>query len=133
MIFRKFQQNKLWRDKAIDMAQSKGSKIHWKRLDDAAMADQLKIKFMEEAGEVCAVKTKQALIEEFADILEVINAFADVHDFTFQDVIEVQKKKHQQRGGFQGRKFVTVAEHPVDSYLVDYCLKDPEKYPEIKD
>ena len=133
MTFRKFQQNKLWRDKAIDMAESKGSKIHWTRLDDTAFTQQLKIKFMEEAAEVCAAKDKQALIEECADILEVINAFADLHNFTMHDVMNVQHQKFQERGGFAGRKLVTMAQHPKDSPLVQYCLKEPEKYPEIID
>jgi predicted house-cleaning noncanonical NTP pyrophosphatase (MazG superfamily) len=132
-MFRKFQQNKLWRDKAIDMAEAKGSKIHWMRLDDVAMAQQLKIKFMEESQEVCATANKQALIEELADVLEVINAFGAIYNFTLQDICNARDKKYQERGGFQGRKFVTVAEHPTGSYLVDYCLKEPEKYPEIID
>lgn len=39
--------------------------------------------------------------------------------------------KHQERGGFEGRNFVTIAEHPTGSYCEKYCLNDPEKYPEI--
>ena len=133
IMFRKFQQNKLWRDKAIDMAESKGSKIHWTRLEDAAFSEQLKIKFMEESQEVCATQSKEDLIEELGDILEVMNAFGSIYDFTLQDVCDVRDKKHQERGGFQGRKFVTIAECPTGSYLENYCLKEPKKYPEIID
>ena len=86
---------------------------------------------MEEANEVFQAKTKENLMEELADILEVINSFGEVNKFILQDIIEIRNKKHQERGGFEGRNFVTIAEHPTGSYCEKYCLNDPEKYPEI--
>ncbi len=132
MNFRAFKQNKLWRDKAVDMTEANGSRVHWERLNDVEFSEQLKIKFMEEAHEVCAAKTKEALVEELADILEVIGSLCEAHDFTLQDIMNAQSKKHQERGGFGGRKFVTHAEHEVGSFGEKYCLADPEKYPEIE-
>ncbi len=131
MKMRKFKQNKLWRDKAVECLEQMGSKIYWTRLDDREFAEQLKIKFMEEAHEVCTAQTKEALLEELADILEVISSLGDVHSFTFEDIVNVQHKKYDERGGFHGRKFVTIAEHAVDSFGEKYCLADPEKYPEV--
>ncbi len=61
-----------------------------------------------------------------------MNGFVNLHNFTLQDVLTAQKKKHQERGGFEGRAFVTHVEHPEGSSAVTYCLNDPEKYPEIK-
>jgi predicted house-cleaning noncanonical NTP pyrophosphatase (MazG superfamily) len=133
MKFRKFQQNKLWRDKLVERMELMGSKVHWTRLDDAAFSSELKIKFMEEAQEVHAAQTKEALLEELADVLEVISSFCDVHDFTLQDIMAIQEKKRQDRGGFKERKFVTIAEHQEDSFGEKYCLADPNKYPEIKE
>lgn len=132
MKFRKFKQDKLWRDKAVELMEQMGSKIYWTKLDDNQFSEQLKIKFIEEAQEVYDAKTKKALLEELADILEVIASLCDVHKFTLQDIMAVQYKKYQERGGFSGRKFVTIAEHLVDSYGAKYCLSDPEKYPEIE-
>jgi predicted house-cleaning noncanonical NTP pyrophosphatase (MazG superfamily) len=131
MKFRKFKQHKLWRDKAVDNLESLGSKVHWTTLNNQDFADQLKLKFMEEAQEVYSAQTREALMEELADILEVISSLSDVHQFTLEDIIALQHKKHQERGGFRGRKFVTVAEHPVGSFGEKYCLADPEKYPEV--
>ena len=48
-----------------------------------------------------------------------------------EEIIAAQTKKRQDRGGFSGRKFVDIAEHPVGSFGETYCLNDPEKYPEI--
>ena len=131
MKLRKFKQDKLWRDKAVDRLEQTGSKVHWKRLDADQFEEQLKIKLMEEAEEVCSAKTKESLLEELADVLEVVISFCEFHEVTLQDIIDLQQKKHQERGGFQGRKFVTVAEHPLGSFGEKYCLNDPEKYPEI--
>ena len=39
-------------------------------------------------------------------------------------------KKQQDKGGFQGRKYVTIAEHLPGSPGEKYCLADPDKYPE---
>ena len=75
-----------------------------------------------------AAQTNQALIEELADVLDVMQALADLHGFTMQDVLNVQQTKRNQRGGFEGRKFVTVAQHQVGSYGEKYCLADAEKY-----
>ena len=53
MNLRKFKQDKLWRDKAVDRLEQMGSKIHWAKLDSDQFAEQLNIKFLEEAEEVC--------------------------------------------------------------------------------
>ncbi|MBT4855945.1 nucleoside triphosphate pyrophosphohydrolase [bacterium] len=133
MKFRKFKQHKLWRDNAVNFIEQRGSKVTWTRLNDEEFSEQIKLKLMEEAEEVCAAKDKLELIEELADVLEVIDSFCEVNKFTLQDVMDKQKQKHQERGGFEGRKFVSVAEHPEGGYGEKYCLAAPEKYPEIID
>jgi len=133
MKFRKFKQHKLWRDKLVDLSEQRGSKITWTRLNDEEFSEQLKLKLMEEAEEVCAANNKLELIEELADVLEVIDSFCEANKFTLQDVVDKQRQKHQERGGFEGRKFVSVAEYPEDSFGEKYCLAAPEKYPEIID
>ncbi len=129
--YRKFKQNKLYRDKLIQILESNGSKIHWTTLDDKEFSEQLKIKLTEETQEVCAAKTKDHLIEELADVLEVIDSLCQVHEFSMQDIFDAKNKKHDERGGFSGRKFITIAEHLPESLSEKYCLADPEKYPEI--
>lgn len=133
MKLRKFRQNKLWRDKAVDRLQQAGSIIHWERLNDHEFSRQLKEKLIEEAQEVSQVRTTKQLCEELADVLEVMNALCAAHGLTLNDVMAAREEKHAERGGFEGRKFVTVAEHPVGSFGEEYCLADPEKYPEILD
>lgn len=133
MKYRKFKQNKLWRDKAVDLMENMGSKIHWHKLNDIEFVSELKVKFIEESQEVYNAKSKQELMEELADVLEVIDAFASVYNFSFKDIVEIKNRKHQKRGGFLERKFVSIAEHLEDSFGEKYCLADPGKYPEVID
>jgi [ribosomal protein S5]-alanine N-acetyltransferase len=131
MKMRVFQQNKLWRDKAVERMENLGSKIHWKRLDDVQADKQLRLKMLEESQEVLEAKSKDELIEELADVLEVMQALSKVNNISWDDIVLVQNKKRQERGGFDDRKFVTNAEHPKGSFGEQYCLKNLEKYPEI--
>lgn len=129
---RKFKQNKLWRDNAIDMMeQNHGSKIHWRTLNDTEFDEQIRIKLLEEAEEVASAKNRDELINELADLYEVIDSIAELHHITQEKIVTTQIKKRQERGSFSGRKFVDSAEHPAHSFGEKYCLADPKKYPEI--
>ena len=129
---RMFRQNKLWRDKLIEiMEQNYGSRIHWRLLDDAEFDREIRAKLKEEADEVATANNHKALVEELADLYEVIDTLSALHGVTKDQIIAAQTKKREARGGFISRKFVEVAEHPVGSFGEKYCLADPEKYPEI--
>jgi len=131
MKMRVFQQNKLWRDKAIELLEKMGSKIHWEYLDDSQYDKQLRVKMLEESQEVIQAESRDELVGEIADVLEVMQALCKVNNLTWDDVVLAQSKKRDERGGFAGRKFVTNAEHPEDSWGAQYCLKNPDKYPEV--
>ena len=72
-------------------------------------------------------------MEECADVLEVVLAFGSLYGFSFEEIVQAQQKKHKERGGFEKRIFVTHVYHQVASWGEAYCLKSPEKYPEIVD
>lgn len=127
-----FKQNKLWRDKAVDMMeQNHGSKIHWRCLDDVEFNQQLRVKLLEESHEVAVAMDRKELVGELADIYEVIDSLAQLNHISHDEIRAMQIKKREERGGFLGRRFVDIAEHPVGSFGEKYCLADPEKYPEI--
>jgi len=128
---RAFLQNKLWRDKAIDLLEKMGSKIHWKRLDDSAFDQEIRVKLLEESEEVKKAVSKQELIEELADVYDILDTILKLHDIDKTEVEKSQAKKNQSRGGFDGRKYVTIAEHAPGSFGEKYCLNDPTKYPEV--
>lgn len=131
---RKFLQNKLWRDKAIDLLeQNHGSRIHWRYLDDHEFDKQIRLKLLEEAQEAARALSHKELVDELADLFEVIDALCNFKKISVEEVYTVQTEKRIERGGFFRRKFVEIAEHPANSFGEKYCLASPEKYPEIID
>ncbi len=127
-----FLQNKLWRDKAVDlMEQNHGSKINWRMLNDQEFDKEIRIKLLEETQEVIVSVTRKELIGEIADLHEVLDALTGLHAITQDEIIAEKLRKYNDRGGFEGRRFVDTAEHPVGSFGEKYCLAAPEKYPEI--
>ncbi len=131
MKMRKFLQNKLWRDKAPQMMEARGSIMHIKKLTDAEFDQELRAKLLEEAAEVQAAHSKEELIGELADVHEVIDTLCAFHGISTEEIQTIQTKKRDDRGGFIERKYVTIAEHPEGSSGVEYCLAQPDKYPEI--
>ena len=128
---RKFKQNKLWRDKAVEMMEQQGSRIHWRTLDDENFLSELRLKLLEEAEEVASAKNRREMISELADLFEVIDTLVAANGIGKGEIIEVQLDKQKIRGGFRGKKFVEFAEHPIGSFGEQYCLLDFKKYPEI--
>ncbi len=131
-MMRKFLQNKLWRDKCPGKMESSGSIVHLKNLSDDEYDQQLRIKLLEEANEVNTALVLQDLINELADVLEVVDALCLLHGISKNDVEIFKQAKRNNLGGFEGRKFVVVAEHPRGGFGESYCLEQPEKYPEIE-
>ena len=132
MAMYKFQQNKLWRDKAPDMLRAYGSIVQVMPLTDAEYDAQLRIKLLEEADEVCVAKNHKELMEELADVCEVVDALCKLHGISKEQLIATQTKKRQEKGGFYERMYVTIAEHPAGSFAESYCRAQPEKYPEVE-
>lgn len=132
MKFKTFKQNKLVRDKIVQIMQDHGSKLYWIKLEDKEFIKQLKIKLVEEADEVAHANSKDTILEEIADTLEVLHTLAQACNISQKEIVAFQKKKRDEKGGFEQRVFVTFAEHPKDSPQERYCLADPKKYPEVK-
>jgi len=126
--------NKLIRDRMPEVAaQRDGAVIHCKTLNDEEYDSALRAKIVEEALEVAATTSKQELIEELADLFEVIDALKIVHGISLQEIQAIQEAKRLERGGFANRTFAITGEFPEGSYGAQYCREQPEKYPEIKD
>ena len=129
---RKFLQNKLWRDRMPATLEKDGSIIHLKALDDCEYDRELRMKLIEETAEVKAAHSRDNLIEEIADVLEVIDSLCLLHKVDKEVVLKAQEKKRLDKGGFVGRSFVTFSEHLEGSVSEAYCFADPLKYPEIE-
>lgn len=131
MKYRSFLQNKLWRNKMPSYHEFNGSKIDVKLLTDEEFDKQLRIKIREEADEVAQASSKANLIEELADVYEVMEAIALLHGISKEDIVQKQLQKREKTGTFSADSFVLTAHHVEGSVGADYCLNDPLKYPEI--
>ena len=129
---RTFKQNKLLRDKIPDLLQPQGSKLYFVILSDEEFQKQLKNKLLEEALEVQHATTHHEMLEELADVLEVVEAMAKSLGFSEKELQNCKQKKREEKGGYDEKKFITIAEHPTGSPQEKYCLAHPDKYPEIK-
>ena len=93
---------KLVRDRIPEIIRASGREPVTRVLDDHEYSAALYAKLDEEAAELRAAVGAE-ILEEAADVLEVLQAIAAHHGHTLQDVVNAATKKAHDRGGFQER------------------------------
>ncbi len=94
---------KLVRDKNPDIIRALGRIPFVTTLASDAYRTALTDKLREEVAELIAAKDAHAVIEEAADILEVLAAIAAEYGATINSVVDVARRKRAKRGGFEMR------------------------------
>lgn len=94
--------NKLVRDRIPEIIKADGRTCQFETLDGEAYLAALMQKLIEEAQELPAASPKERK-SELADILEVIDAIIAVLDYDYATIREVQRKKRDERGGFESK------------------------------
>lgn len=89
--------NKLVRDKIIEIIKASGAVSKHHVADDAEYWLKLKEKLKEEAEEFIEAESE----EEMADIFEVIYAIMEKKGWSIEQIVEIQKKKRKEKGGFE--------------------------------
>ena len=92
---------KLVRDRIPEIIKKQGGKANYCALEKEEFLQQLHSKLDEEVQEF----HKDMNLEELADILEVVYAFADTIS-SREELIKVFDKKHEERGGFAEHCFL---------------------------
>ncbi|MDP3299897.1 MAG: nucleoside triphosphate pyrophosphohydrolase, partial [Phenylobacterium sp.] len=100
----RFRVEKLIRDGLPPMMREQGLTVFCHRLGDAEFLTALKAKLLEEAEEV-AVATADDLLEELADVSEVLMALIAAAGLSPEAVEAARLAKRAQRGGFEGRVY----------------------------
>jgi len=126
----RFKVDKLIRDKLPAMMQAQGLTVFTRRLDDVEFVMRLKDKLVEEAAEARSATSRADLIEELADLGEVVLALAQASGVTPQEIEARRLAKRQERGGFDARVHNAAVEGDEESVGVAYYLARPAQYPQ---
>lgn len=127
---RRFRVEKLIRDRLPDMMRAQGLAVEDRRLDDDAFRAALLEKLVEESIEARGATSPDALLEELADVAEVLHALLDLGGRTFKDLEAVRLAKREARGGFDDRVYNAAVSAPDGAPGLDYYIGRPD-YPEI--
>jgi len=98
--------NKLIRDKIPEIMTAHKVKFKVSKLNGKQFSKALKNKLLEETIELKDAKTKDELLNELADVLEVFEAILKDDKISIKDVVKKQKKKRVERGGFDKKLFL---------------------------
>ncbi|MEO6508317.1 MAG: nucleoside triphosphate pyrophosphohydrolase [Patescibacteria group bacterium] len=128
---RKFKFTKLVRDNIVEGIIKAGNTANWRTLSNEEYIDELKKKVIEEAQEIPSAHNKD-LVNELADIQEIIDNILVALKVTKKEFENIQKKKNDKAGSFKNKQYIEDVEVKQDSEWVKYYLAAPDKYPEIK-
>jgi predicted house-cleaning noncanonical NTP pyrophosphatase (MazG superfamily) len=127
MILR-FRGDKLIRDKLPAMMEAQGLAVSTRRLEEAEFVSRLKDKLVEEAVEARAAGSRAELIDELADLREVMLALA-VAGLTEHEIEIRRLAKRAERGGLDELVYNAAVEGEEDSVGAGYYLARPAQYP----
>jgi len=100
---------KLVRDRIPKIIMEDGKQPNYRKLDHDEYIRYLRIKLVEESNEVVDAQSHEELVEEMADLQEVLDCLIQAKAMTKQELREIQEKKNEKRGSFK-EKFLLVTE-----------------------
>lgn len=125
----RFKLGKLIRDGIPDIMRADGFEVTLRSIKPTELIELLKGKLLEETNEVIGAKTQDEIIEELSDVLEVVQALAQAHTTTFEQIERRRLAKKNARGGFEKGTFCEGVEVNADNPKLGYCRA---KFTEIK-
>ena len=129
-----FKYAKLVRDNIWRWHEEEGHTVQGEQLTGKKLRAALCEKLHEEADEVSAADSKKELIEEIADVQQILDDLCAEENISKDELAVVQQKKATHKGGFrEGRYIRTVMIPDENDKWAQYCLRAPDKYPQVKD
>ena len=98
--------NKLVRDNIPNIIENNGEKAITRILSDKEYRVELYKKLLEESQEVINSQDTEDILEELANVLEVLKSIAELENRNLDDVIEIANQKRLKRGGFSKKIFL---------------------------
>lgn len=124
-----FHCEKLVRDRIPDLISEPGSVVEVLTLNRKAHINALKDKLKEEVEELVHASTREEIIDEIADVKEVLDALILKLAIHKTEVEEAKRVKSIKNGGFDRGLFLKTVVASKDSIVAERFLKDPIKYP----
>jgi len=121
--------HKLVRDRIPVYIQSKNEQVNSEKLNPEKLLELLKLKVVEEAIELYWQETGSQIIEEMADVYEVLLGLCRVYGIPFDEVAKTADEKKSKRGGFEEGVFlISTKENSLIHTVKDKDLfnNDPE-------
>ena len=126
---KRFEFNKLIRNKLPKRMIEEGVLINSKNLSLAEYSSKLKEKILEEAEEVASSDSVYSLTIELADLMEVIYTLAENYQIPLELINSERLTKREINGYFDQKTYVNYIEVPKDNKkLIEYYLSKNKKY-----
>jgi predicted house-cleaning noncanonical NTP pyrophosphatase (MazG superfamily) len=136
MTLHRFKLEKLVRDKVPDIMRKQGAVVHDRIMNQEEKIIRLKEKLLEEANEVITeANTIEEFLEEFSDVIEVINALAATIGITPEQIEKKRQEKQAIKGGFEKGIYCSTIEADSNNQdLAKYIayFKNHPRYTEVK-
>lgn len=97
---------KLIRDRIPERIAEAGAQCETRILDDIEYASALLAKAEEEASAFTSVKTKEELVREMGDLLDVLDEIRRYNQITDEELRSVRAREFERKGGFEKRLFL---------------------------
>lgn len=123
-----FHCEKLVRDRIPDLIAEPGSTVVVETLNHKAHIRALKMKLKEEADEIARASTREEVIEELADMKEVLDALILKMAIDRNELENIKRKKSLRNGGFDRGLYLKTVEAPAESSAARHFLKDETRY-----
>lgn len=123
--------DKMIRDDLLQRMHDKGIIVHLKSINDENIIDYYKAKLVEESKEVQNSDDRQELIEELADLTEVIAALMVKLGINAEEVEYARVAKKEAKGGFSKAVVVDTVDIDPEHEFAIYYAANPDKYPEV--
>jgi len=94
---------KLIRDRIPEIILADGRKVDTRTLDDEEFLQYLLKKITEEAQELENATTDSNILEEIADVREILDSILELKSVSPEEIQAIQDEKRQKRGGFKLR------------------------------
>lgn len=128
---RYFKFGKLVRDEIVYKILKNGDLPKYRYIDESEYMSLLKAKMFEEVVELRDANDSEKIVQELADVLELVECILDSLGLKYRDLKSVQANKRKDNGSFRKRMFVEYVRCEENSKWLDYYVKNNEKYPEI--